>query len=120
MILAVLTATAFAQTPDGMNQAILLHVGSWIAQFLGHGLAEKRAPALLDNLLGGELLRLSTFISSQPIPLAVVLAPFFVHLEILFGVGYRPEFHRHIKNEIGKEIVRIRTAQGDEKRRKEL
>jgi len=86
-----------------MNQAVLLHVGSWIAQFLGHGLAEKRAPALLDNLLG-----------------AVVLAPFFVHLEILFGLGYRPEFHRQIKNEIGKEIVRIRKAQGDEKRRKEL
>jgi len=27
-----------------------LNVSAWIAQFLGHGLAEKRAPALLDNL----------------------------------------------------------------------
>jgi uncharacterized membrane protein YGL010W len=63
MILSVLTATAFAQRPDGMNQAILLHVGSWIAQFLGHGLAEKRAPALLDNLLGGELLPGSSTVS---------------------------------------------------------
>lgn len=55
MILSLLTATAFAQKPGGVNQAALLHAGSWIAQFLGHGLAEKRAPALLDNLLGGRL-----------------------------------------------------------------
>jgi 2-hydroxy fatty acid dioxygenase len=26
------------------------HVSSWIAQFMGHGLAEGRAPALFDNL----------------------------------------------------------------------
>jgi uncharacterized membrane protein YGL010W len=55
MILSVLTATAFARKPDGINQAALLHAGSWVAQFLGHGLAEKRAPALLDNLLGGKV-----------------------------------------------------------------
>lgn len=36
-----------------MTKAGILHVLSWIAQFLGHGLAEKRAPALLDNLVGG-------------------------------------------------------------------
>ncbi|KXN87941.1 hypothetical protein AN958_07951 [Leucoagaricus sp. SymC.cos] len=101
MIISVLTATAFAQKSDGIAQAAVLHAGSWVAQFLGHGLAEKRTPALLDNLIG-----------------AVVLAPFFVHLELLFGVGYRPEFHRHVMNEIGKEITRIRKAQGDEKRRK--
>jgi uncharacterized membrane protein YGL010W len=52
--------------------------------------------------------------------IAVVLAPFFVHLELLFGAGYRPELHRHVKNEIGKEITKIRKAQGAEKRRKEL
>lgn len=55
MILSVLTATAFAQKPGGINQAALLHAASWVAQFLGHGLAEKRAPALLDNLVGGKL-----------------------------------------------------------------
>jgi uncharacterized membrane protein YGL010W len=51
----LLTATAFSQRPDAMAKASLLHGTSWIAQFLGHGLAEKRAPALLDNLLGGTL-----------------------------------------------------------------
>lgn len=55
MTLSLLTATAFAQKADGINQAALLHAGSWVAQFLGHGLAEKRAPALLDNLIGGTL-----------------------------------------------------------------
>ncbi len=63
MILSILSATAFAQKPDGITQAALLHVGSWIAQFLGHGLAEKRAPALLDNLLGGKLSALLVFIN---------------------------------------------------------
>ncbi|CAN8304792.1 unnamed protein product [Cochlearia groenlandica] len=46
----------------------------WIGQFLGHGLFEKRAPALLDNLLQ-----------------AFLMAPFFVLLEVLESVfGYEP------------------------------
>jgi Predicted membrane protein len=48
--------------------------------------------------------------------IAVVLAPFFVHLEILFELGYRPAMHKRIKNEIGKEIAKIKKAKGDEKR----
>jgi len=99
MLLSVLTATAYAKGSGHISKAALLHVASWIAQFLGHGLAEKRAPALLDNLIG-----------------AVVLAPFFVHLEILFALGYRPEFHKHINNEISKEIVKMKKAQGDKRR----
>ncbi|TFK74396.1 DUF962-domain-containing protein [Pluteus cervinus] len=99
MILSVLTATAFARGPGNISKAAVIHGLSWIAQFLGHGLAEKRAPALLDNLLG-----------------AVVLAPFFVHLELLFAVGYAPEQHKRLQNEIGKEIAKIRKAQGDKKR----
>jgi uncharacterized membrane protein YGL010W len=47
---------------------------------------------------------------------AVVLAPFFVHLEILFGFGYRPAMHKRVNNKIGKEIARIKKAQGDKKR----
>ncbi|KAG6903327.1 hypothetical protein C0995_013080 [Termitomyces sp. Mi166 len=100
LTLSLLTSTAFyASGSNHWNLAVLIHVSSWIAQFLGHGLAEKRAPALLDNLLG-----------------AVVLAPFFVHLEILFALGYKPEMHKRINNEIGKEITKIRKAQGDKKR----
>lgn len=42
-----------------------IHVASWIAQFVGHGKFEGRAPALLDNLFQ-----------------AVFLAPFFVWIEV--------------------------------------
>lgn len=47
---------------------------------------------------------------------AVVLAPFFVHLEILFELGYRPEMHKRLQNDVGKEIARIRKEAGDKKR----
>jgi len=100
MIIIVLTATAFAQHSSYTPVIIAIHVLCWIAQFIGHGLAEKRAPALLDNLLG-----------------AVVLAPFFVHLEILFGLGYRPAMHKRINNAIGKEVTRIRKEEGDKRRK---
>jgi len=93
LLLMLLSATAFSYRQDAMARAGVLHGISWVAQFLGHGLAEKRAPALLDNLLG-----------------AVVLAPFFAHLEILFELGYKPEFRKRINNEIGKEIIRVRGA----------
>jgi uncharacterized membrane protein YGL010W len=53
MAVSLLTATAYAHRPDGIRDAIIVQVISWIAQFLGHGLAEGRAPALLDNIVGG-------------------------------------------------------------------
>ena len=56
MIIIILTATAFGQSPSHTPAIIAIHVLCWIAQFVGHGLAEKRAPALLDNLLGGKTL----------------------------------------------------------------
>jgi len=99
LVLSLLTATAYSKGSGHISRAALLHGASWIAQFLGHGLAEKRAPALFDNLLG-----------------AVVLAPFFVHLEVIFSLGYKPDMHRRITNEIGKEITRIRKAKGDKRR----
>lgn len=66
-----------------------IHVVSWIAQFIGHGAFEKRAPALLDNLVQ-----------------ALLLAPLFVWMEILFFFGYRTElkqrFHANVELEIAK------------------
>jgi 2-hydroxy fatty acid dioxygenase len=89
---------------------------SWVAQFLGHGLAEKRAPALVDNVIGGTSEHVSSSTISNPLTIAIVLAPFFVHLEILFKLGYRPAMHKRINNKIGMEIARIRKAEGDKKR----
>jgi uncharacterized membrane protein YGL010W len=50
---------------------------------------------------------------------ALVLAPFFVHLELLFMLGYRPSLHKQLQNDIGVEIARIRKEQGNERRRAE-
>ncbi|KAJ5232963.1 hypothetical protein N7468_005919 [Penicillium chermesinum] len=73
-----------------------IHIVSWLAQFVGHGAFEKRAPALLDNLVQ-----------------ALLLAPLFVWMEILFFFGYRPElkqrFHKNVEVEIAK--FRKETAQ---------
>lgn len=99
MTTTLLTATAYAKQPDHLSNAAIIHAVCWIAQFIGHGVAEGRAPALLDNLLG-----------------AVVLAPFFVHLEVLFNLGYRPDMHKRLTNDISKEVVKIRKIQGDKKR----
>jgi 2-hydroxy fatty acid dioxygenase len=120
MIIIILTATAFGQNPSHTPAIISIHVLCWIAQFVGHGLAEKRAPALLDNLLGGKTIHENPSPVVDVLPfslLAVVLAPFFVHLEILFGLGYRPAMHKRINNAIGKEITRIRKEEGDRRRK---
>ncbi|KAK6457704.1 uncharacterized protein RJT20DRAFT_25913 [Scheffersomyces xylosifermentans] len=67
--------------------AVIAHVGAWLAQFYGHGVHEKRAPALLDNLLQ-----------------AIVLAPFFVVFEIAFALGYRLDLKKRMDNEAGKNV----------------
>ncbi|KAH9963126.1 hypothetical protein BC827DRAFT_1129281 [Russula dissimulans] len=98
-ILSVLAANAFAQRADHQSVALIVHAACWIAQFIGHGFAEGRAPALLDNIVG-----------------ALVLAPFFVHLEILFRLGYRPAMYRQLQNDVGVQIAKFRKAEGDKKR----
>ncbi|KAL8130306.1 hypothetical protein V2J09_019461 [Rumex salicifolius] len=62
----------------------------WTFQFLGHGVFEKRAPALLDNL-------------SQ----AFLMAPFFVLLEALelfFGYEPSPGFRTRVKAKVEANI----------------
>ena len=65
----LLAGTAYANhltSTYGMKAnyiAIGVHIASWLAQFIGHGIYEGRAPALLDNLVQ-----------------AIFLAPLFVWL----------------------------------------
>ncbi|KAF5178483.1 putative ER membrane protein [Thalictrum thalictroides] len=62
----------------------------WTGQFIGHGVFEKRAPALLDNLTQ-----------------AFVMAPFFVLLEALqMFCGYEPYpgFHAKVQAKIDAQI----------------
>ena len=73
--------------------ALGIHITSWIAQFVGHGVFEGRAPALLDNLVQ-----------------AFFLAPFFVWLEVLFHFGYRSELKNRLDQSIEQEISKIQTS----------
>jgi len=101
IVLSTLNAVALSSRPEWVQRAIIVHAVAWIAQFIGHGVFEGRAPALLDNIVG-----------------ALVMAPFFVHLEVLFFLGYKPTLKRGIENDTGVEITRIRKAEGDKKRAK--
>ena len=73
--------------------ALGIHICSWIAQFIGHGIFEQRAPALMDNLIQ-----------------ALLLAPFFVWMEILFSFGYRPDLKRRLDDAINLEIAKAKKA----------
>jgi uncharacterized membrane protein YGL010W len=74
-----------------------INVVCWLAQFLGHGKYEGRAPALLDNLVQ-----------------ALFLAPFFVWFEILFFLGYRPELKRRIDKSVEQQVQKFK----EEKKKK--
>lgn len=54
MTFLLLSATSLAQQPGGFDIGLWAHGIAWVSQFIGHGVAEKRAPALLDNIVGGE------------------------------------------------------------------
>lgn len=64
-----------------MTVAGYLFGAAWIAQFIGHGKFEGRAPALLDSLFQ-----------------SLVLAVFFVFMEVLFMIGYKPQLHKRLQN----------------------
>lgn len=74
--------------------AVAVEIVAWIAQFIGHGAFEGRAPALLDNLTQ-----------------AMVLAPFFVFMEVLFKFGYRPELQKRVNDAVEKEIKKVKAEQ---------
>lgn len=87
--------------PDSRKWATYVFFTSWVAQFYGHGVHEGRAPALLDNLLG-----------------ALVLAPLFVFIEVLFSFGYRPELQRWLKNKTSSMLLEFRKERAAAKRAK--
>lgn len=111
----MLSAVAVSRNPDNVKLALAVNVTSWIAQFYGHGVHERRAPALLDNLLGGRLssyhyglIRDHSSPTDTILRAALVLAPFFVHLELLFEIGYYPTLYKQVTNGVGKEILKFR------------
>ncbi|KAF2088208.1 DUF962-domain-containing protein [Saccharata proteae CBS 121410] len=83
---------------DANYWALGLHIFSWIAQFVGHGKFEGRAPALLDNLVQ-----------------ALFLAPFFVWLEVLFSLGYRPELKSRVDQAVEQNLKKFKGEQEKKK-----
>ena len=72
--------------------ALTIHIFAWILQFIGHGVFEGRAPALIDSW-----------------DQALLTAPLFVLLEILFFFGYRKEFHGKIMKQVEENIKAFKT-----------
>ncbi|KAJ3703078.1 hypothetical protein LUZ61_006783 [Rhynchospora tenuis] len=84
----------------GWKVVLAAQVFCWTGQFLGHGLFEKRAPALLDNLVQ-----------------AFLMAPLFVLMEVLQKlVGYEPYPGFHAR--VSKEIEADRKAWKEKKEKK--
>ena len=87
--------SAYGATANQWGLGIFL--SSWILQFVGHGVFEKRAPALVDNLVQ-----------------ALFLAPFFVWMEILFFFGYRPELQERVSKAVEKDVQEFRRSKSQD------
>ncbi|KAJ3372628.1 hypothetical protein GGF31_001648 [Allomyces arbusculus] len=74
-----------ATVPNANVYALYLHIAAWVVQILGHVVFEGRAPAFTESLWQ-----------------AVVVAPLFVWVEILFALGYKPDLVRKLDVEIKK------------------
>ncbi|KQK00030.1 uncharacterized endoplasmic reticulum membrane protein YGL010W [Brachypodium distachyon] len=85
----------------GWKVVLVTQVFCWTMQFVGHGVFEKRAPALFDNLAQ-----------------ALLMAPFFVLLEVLHEfVGYEPYpgFHANVK-----KLIDAKRKEWEDKKAKKL
>lgn len=105
------SANLFAlKTKQAVVTASVLFVLGWVAQFIGHGYFERRAPALFENIKGILLPHLCHA--------ALLLAPLFVFMEILFALGYRPALKKRIHEKVKSAIIawkhgsRTRLAEG--------
>lgn len=80
--------------PEVWKIALLIHIFCWAAQIYAHQVYEKRAPAFLDNIVQ-----------------ALVMAPLFVLLEVLFMIGYKPELQKSVDSIATKNIREFRNSQ---------
>jgi 2-hydroxy fatty acid dioxygenase len=93
---AGVNAALSANTTLTNEVAVITHIVCWALQFLGHGVFEKRAPALLDNLVQ-----------------AIFLAPLFVWLELLFRLGYRRELQERVEKAVQIEIAKFHSRKAN-------
>lgn len=81
-----------------VRPALALHVGAWLAQFYGHGMHERRSPALLDNLAQ-----------------ALFMAPIFVLTEVAFKVGALAGFRAAVQPDVDRRIREHKAGAGGRK-----
>ncbi|KAJ3106389.1 hypothetical protein HDU97_006374 [Phlyctochytrium planicorne] len=96
LVTMLYTSNLFLNSKTEINPNVIaagLHITSWIFQFLGHGVAEKRRPALMDNLLH-----------------AAVLAPFFVFSEFMFAAGYDAKTAQKLQAQTDKAIAEFKAS----------
>ncbi|KAG7377521.1 hypothetical protein PHYPSEUDO_011514 [Phytophthora pseudosyringae] len=76
-----------------MHVALTVHAAAWILQFIGHGVFERRKPALFDSL-----------------DQALITAPMFVLLEILFPLGYRPDLYQRVMKQVRVNVKNFQAS----------
>lgn len=88
-------------TPDIWKLALFIHVACWAAQIYGHQAHEGRSPAFLDNMAQ-----------------ALLFAPLFVLLEVMFHFGYKPDFQKKATALASKNIAEFRHSRAEAVRQK--
>ncbi|KAI9221179.1 DUF962 domain-containing protein [Blastocladiella britannica] len=95
MLLLFVTSGWVAKFADNpINVAVISNVVSWVFQIGAHFVFEKRAPAFLDS-----------------VHQALVMAPLFVWMEVLFMLGYKPEMEARMQKQVDVEIAKFRASQ---------
>jgi uncharacterized membrane protein YGL010W len=74
-----LQVVARTSTATALTVFAVAFVSGWVVQFIGHGVWEKRRPALASNLF------------------QVFVAPIFLVAETAFGLGLRRELHDDVR-----------------------
>uniref|UniRef100_A0AAV1UQQ1 DUF962 domain-containing protein n=1 Tax=Peronospora matthiolae TaxID=2874970 RepID=A0AAV1UQQ1_9STRA len=78
---------------NSVRVCIGIQATAWILQFIGHGVFERRKPALLDS--PGQ---------------AFITAPMFVLLEILFPLGYRPDLYQRVLKQAQLNVANFKAS----------
>ncbi|TDH72397.1 hypothetical protein CCR75_006918 [Bremia lactucae] len=78
---------------DILHAVLVIQALAWTLQFIGHGVFERRKPALFDS-------------PDQ----AFITAPLFVLLEILFPLGYRPELYQRVMKQARVNVQKLQAT----------
>ncbi|KAG0310927.1 hypothetical protein BGZ97_012234 [Linnemannia gamsii] len=96
-------ATHFLATnPEANKIAAYASIVSFLAQFIGHGIFEKRSPELGMSFVVG-----------------AVLGPYFLLWEVLFFLGYRPQLKQEVDVLIKADIAAFRAKKALKKKNKQ-